>query len=157
MSVSNGRSYGDKTDDNYKEIISQDFPVDNLASHTIVSCFHSHNDNNDLYFIPFNLNLVRRTPIKQHVDLPLYDHKECTRKYKALGISVSDNQVCAGGVFGADTCDGDSGNPLMKITTSGYVVEGVVSFGRGCGLEGFPAVYTKVSAYDNWIRKNLRP
>lgn len=99
---------------------------------------------------------MRQTAIKQHVELPLYDHDECTRKYKALGISVTNDQVCAGGVFGSDTCDGDSGNPLMKIASSGFVVEGVVSFGRGCGLEDFPAVYTKVSAYDNWIRRNLR-
>ncbi|XP_055324477.1 serine protease 7 [Sitodiplosis mosellana] len=99
---------------------------------------------------------MRQSAIKQHVELPVYDHEECTNKYRALGISVNKNQVCAGGIFGFDTCDGDSGNPLMKVLASGWVVEALVSFGRGCGLEDFPAVYTKVSNYDNWIKKNLR-
>lgn len=101
-------------------------------------------------------HLVRQSATKQHVELPVVDHNECTIKYKMLGISINKNQLCAGGVFGYDTCDGDSGNPLMKIATNGWVVEGVVSFGRGCGLEDTPAVYTKVSNYDNWIQRNLR-
>lgn len=111
----------------------------------------------NFFFVFFIQIAVRQTSIKQHVELPLYDHDECTSKYRALGISVNKNQVCAGGMFGFDTCDGDSGNPLMKIVQSGWVVEALVSFGRGCGLEDFPAVYTKVSNYDNWIKKNLRP
>lgn len=99
--------------------------------------------------------LARQTPRKQHVQLPLYDHKTCTSKYQSLGISVSNDQICAGSIEGMDTCDGDSGNPLMKISTSGWVAEGIVSYGRSCGSD-FPAVYTKVSNYDNWIRRNLR-
>lgn len=99
---------------------------------------------------------VRQSAVKQHVELPVYDHNDCKNKYRALGISVNKNQVCAGGVFGFDTCDGDSGNPLMKVLPTGWVVEAIVSFGRGCGLEDFPAVYTRVSNYENWIRTNLR-
>lgn len=99
---------------------------------------------------------MRQSSIKQHVQLPLYNHNECISKYRALGISVTSNQVCAGGIFSMDTCDGDSGNPLMKVASSGWIVEGIVSFGRGCGLEDFPAVYTKVFNYDNWIRSNIR-
>lgn len=99
---------------------------------------------------------MRQSAIKQHVELPLVNHLECVTKYSDLGITLSNNQICAGGVYGYDTCDGDSGNPLMKIATNTWVVEGIVSFGLGCGLEGFPAVYTKVSNYEDWILKNIR-
>lgn len=43
---------------------------------------------------------VRQSAIKQHVELPLYDHDECTSKYRELGINVNKNQLCAGGMFG---------------------------------------------------------
>lgn len=99
---------------------------------------------------------MRQSAVKQHVELPLANHDECVKKYKDLGISVSNNQICAGGIYGYDTCDGDSGNPLMRIAVDAWVVEGIVSFGLGCGLEGFPAVYTKVSNYNNWIVKNIQ-
>lgn len=58
--------------------------------------------------------------------------------------------------IGYDTCDGDSGNPLMRLTAYGWIAEGIVSFGRGCGLDDFPAVYTRVANYDDWIRQKLR-
>lgn len=99
---------------------------------------------------------MRQSTIKQHVELPLTDQNDCIQKYRKLGITVTTDQLCAGGIFGYDTCDGDSGNPLMKASTYAFIVEGVVSFGRSCGLEDFPAVYTRVSNYDNWIRSNVR-
>lgn len=34
--------------------------------------------------------------------------------------------------------------------------QGIVSFGRGCGLDDFPAVYTRVANYEDWIRQKLR-
>lgn len=33
-----------------------------------------------------------------------------------------------------------------------WIQSGVVSFGEGCGLPGFPGVYARVSQYQNWIR-----
>lgn len=85
------------------------------------------------------------------------NHNKCVKKYQTLGISISDNQLCAGGNYGEDTCDGDSGNPLMSVASDAWIVEGIVSFGRGCGLADWPAVYTKVSNYDNWIQSKIRP
>jgi secreted trypsin-like serine protease len=36
-----------------------------------------------------------------------------------------------------------------------FVVVGVTSFGKACGLEDTIGVYTRVSAYVNWIVKAL--
>lgn len=38
-----------------------------------------------------------------------------------------------------------------------WIAEGVVSFGYLCGLQDWPAIYTKVSAYTEWIEKHIRP
>lgn len=53
---------------------------------------------------------------------------------------------------------GDSGSPLMFYDHKKlqWVVTGIVSFGqKKCGVEGFPAVYTNVTNYLNWIEKNI--
>lgn len=98
---------------------------------------------------------ARQSATKQQVVLPFSDHHYCQSKYEALGITVTDNQLCAGGNYGSDTCDGDSGNGLLKLAANSWVIEGIVSFGRGCGLPEWPAVYTKVSNYQSWIIRNL--
>lgn len=116
------------------------------------SLFLLHKDlNKSVFFLS-----GRQSATKQQVQLPFSDHTYCRSKYQALGISISDKQLCAGGNYGSDTCDGDSGNGLMKVVANSWVIEGIVSFGRGCGLEDWPAVYTKVSNYENWIRRNLK-
>lgn len=54
---------------------------------------------------------------------------------------------------GQDTCLGDSGGPLAVASSdgTGYVLAGISSWGVGCGVEGLPGVYTRVSDYARWI------
>lgn len=93
--------------------------------------------------------------------VPSYSDQQCANIYKQrYSVQIAKGQLCAGGVKGQDSCNGDSGGPLMALkpqSTSVYV-EGVVSFGsRYCGSEGLPGVYTKVSEYLDWILDNMRP
>ncbi|XP_055963509.1 transmembrane protease serine 4 [Sorex fumeus] len=64
---------------------------------------------------------------------------------------VTEKMLCAGILEGGvDTCQGDSGGPLMYHSKQWQVV-GIVSWGHGCGGPSTPGVYTKVTAYLDWI------
>ncbi|XP_073817192.1 serine protease 7-like [Musca autumnalis] len=92
---------------------------------------------------------VKFTAGKQKVEVPYVENKNCP-------YLLADGQLCAGGEYRKDSCTGDSGGALTQITADGWFVEGLVSYGRGCGLET-PAVYTRVRNYIEWIRKNMEP
>lgn len=64
---------------------------------------------------------------------------------------VTSNMLCAGGVIGEDTCNGDSGGPLI---CDGYQI-GIVSWGSQTCAIAMPAVFTNVSAPDirNFIKR----
>lgn len=87
--------------------------------------------------------------------MPLLTNEVCRKKLQGKAIGV--NQLCAGGELGKDSCQGDSGGPLMRThenpvtKQSQWYQEGVVSKGVGCARAGYPAVYTRIDRYINWI------
>ena len=59
--------------------------------------------------------------------------------------------ICAGGVIGESTCNGDSGGGLVVEVDGVNQVVGVVSGGSGdCGI-GLPGYYARVDKYLDWI------
>ena len=82
-----------------------------------------------------------------------------TTACKYQGLTLTQNQLCAGGEGGKGSCGGDSGGGLFirkpdKVQTPWYLL-GIVSYGKpACGLE-IPEVYTRVSKYVDWIKDNL--
>ena len=53
---------------------------------------------------------------------------------------------------GAGPCVGDSGGPLVRYGRTGQPVQvGIVSWGLGCGRVESPGIYTRISAFADWI------
>ncbi|MEQ2176936.1 hypothetical protein GOODEAATRI_033270, partial [Goodea atripinnis] len=50
---------------------------------------------------------------------------------------------------------GDYGGPLVSKQGGRWVQAGIVSFSFGCAKPNFPAVYTRVSQYNNWINSHI--
>ncbi|XP_069688637.1 melanization protease 1-like isoform X2 [Periplaneta americana] len=102
------------------------------------------------------------------VPVPIMTVAECADKYNRSSasykrpITITNSQICAGGVNAQDSCDGDSGGPLIYKGEVNlrprFVQYGIVSFGpRSCGLKQFPGVYTRVAFYMDWILSSMRP
>ena len=69
----------------------------------------------------------------------------CKESYGEINI-FDEFMLCAGEVD-KDSCQGDSGGPLTFL---GLHV-GIVSWGYGCGREGYPGVYTETFSLLDWI------
>ncbi|XP_076335773.1 venom protease-like isoform X6 [Tachypleus tridentatus] len=80
---------------------------------------------------------------------------EGSRDYNnKLPQGLTDDFLCAGtlGNESLDACQGDSGGPLLMTTNDGYwTLVGIVSVRAQCGVHSFPGVYTRVSAFLQWI------
>lgn len=85
--------------------------------------------------------------------VPIRSDTLCRRLVGNLYTSASD--LCAGVLRagGPDTCEGDSGGPLIVAGPSGEpVLAGITSSGNGCGRPRSPGVYTRVSTLTGWLR-----
>lgn len=90
------------------------------------------------------------------VDIDTFDRDECKQKYNLLSIDLKDTQICAGGEKWKDACTGDSGGPLMMSNENGtWYASGIVSYGIGCGMEGWPGVYTNIVKFLPWIKSQI--
>ncbi|XP_035881010.1 proproteinase E-like [Phyllostomus discolor] len=92
----------------------------------------------------------------QQALLPVVDYEHCS-KWDWWGISLKKTMVCAGGDIRSG-CNGDSGGPLNCPAADGsWQVHGVASFvsSLGCNARKKPTVFTRVSAFNDWIQETI--
>ncbi|XP_032521123.2 CLIP domain-containing serine protease HP8-like [Danaus plexippus] len=98
--------------------------------------------------------------IKLKVKVTVRNTNDCKEIYERANRIVTEKQLCAGGLEGQDSCRGDSGGALMGRVdaTKNWMAVGVVSYGPSpCGTAGWPGVYTRVTAFTDWIMSKLQP
>ncbi|KAK4311205.1 hypothetical protein Pmani_017268 [Petrolisthes manimaculis] len=93
--------------------------------------------------------------VLREVRVPIMTNSECkTKKYKPH--EITDTMMCAGYDTGKiDACQGDSGGPLLYSNGTNIQVIGIVSWGQGCAREKYPGVYTRISAYWDFINSHI--
>jgi secreted trypsin-like serine protease len=77
---------------------------------------------------------------------------------------IPDSMICAGLESGKrDSCNGDSGGPVIVRGPAGFLQVGIVSWGEipigaesGCGIPQLYAYYTRISSYKDWIERTTR-
>jgi Trypsin len=96
--------------------------------------------------------------VLRKVDINVIDYQTCANDYSNYSQHPIDEQmICAGilDVGGKDSCDGDSGGPLIRQSSGTNIIVGIVAWGEGCASEDYPGVYTRVSTYDQWIQETM--
>ncbi|XP_063978934.1 serine protease snake-like isoform X2 [Diachasmimorpha longicaudata] len=102
-------------------------------------------------------NRLLRTP-----SLNLVPPSKCSESYRRVRQvprGIDETVICAvdeDKTRRADSCNGDSGGPLLMIDTQGDTVIGVTSFGQSCGSV-IPAGYTSVFSFLDWIEQQVWP
>jgi secreted trypsin-like serine protease len=91
------------------------------------------------------INMVSKIPSKYNFYLP----GEITPRM----ILAGKFNVYANPIDNVDASQGDSGGPLLYNYKGKYQLIGLVSWGKGSGVTGYPTVYTYVNYYRNWIKK----
>ncbi|RLN90061.1 hypothetical protein BBJ28_00015241 [Nothophytophthora sp. Chile5] len=82
----------------------------------------------------------------QEVNVAIISNADCNKEYDDR---ITDGMICAGDGNGKDSCNGDSGGPLM----ANDVLVGLVSWGGECGVNA--GVYTRVSFVLDYINDIL--
>jgi secreted trypsin-like serine protease len=92
----------------------------------------------------------------QKVKVPLTDTAACNAP-GAYNGQIKGAMLCAGYPKGGkDACQGDSGGPLVwRLAQNRELLVGVVSWGEGCAQASKYGIYTRVSAYADWIDEVL--
>nr|WBW70049.1 venom protein [Lampona murina] len=91
--------------------------------------------------------------ILKEAEIPLIDIDTCNKHYpnrkNRNSLHINENMICAG-TKNAHACLGDTGGPLLQIKGDVTTLIGVLATGEYCDIR--PGVYTKVSAYLDWIK-----
>ncbi|XP_048210691.1 chymotrypsinogen B-like, partial [Perognathus longimembris pacificus] len=96
-------------------------------------------------------NHTENSPTLRQAVLPLVSKADCKTYW---GDDVTGEMICAGG-SGTAPCINDSGGPLVCQKGGVWTQVGIVSWGsRECETDK-PAVFTRVPAFECWIKETM--
>lgn len=93
----------------------------------------------EFFGLPFTPTQLKRADVSA-----VADDRCGSMTGNALAGFDADTEICAEELL-ADSCQGDSGGPLFHEEGGRLVQIGIVSWGIGCALPGFPGVYAEVN------------
>ncbi|XP_049719467.1 hepatocyte growth factor-like protein isoform X5 [Elephas maximus indicus] len=86
--------------------------------------------------------------------LRVISNQECNVKHRGR---VKESEMCTSGpLVPVGACEGDYGSPLACFTHDCWVLEGIVIPNRVCARLRWPAIFTRVSMFVDWIHKVMR-
>ncbi|BHF63746.1 hypothetical protein SprV_0200674100 [Sparganum proliferum] len=93
----------------------------------------------------------------QVLQIPIIAPQVCRKMYKAPINLTEAKEFCAG-FFRANTgiCPGDSGGPLVCEHSGQKLLAGIVSATHAKKPESYPAVFTRVSYFVDWVRSVIQ-
>jgi len=86
------------------------------------------------------------------VDVNTITNTECRDDYSSS--EITDSMICASNPA-KDSCQNDSGGPLITDEGGYYSQIGVVSWGDDCAKPGYPGVYARVTSAERFIQDNM--
>ncbi|XP_051708506.2 putative serine protease 45 isoform X2 [Oryctolagus cuniculus] len=96
----------------------------------------------------------------QEAEVFIIDNKRCDRIYHRKSLYprivplVLGDMICATN-YGENLCYGDSGGPLACEVEGRWILAGVLSWEKACARAQNPGVYTRVTRYTSWIKKQM--
>lgn len=154
--------FSEKQIDNDIALVKLSQPVPTQLLSTIKPVRLTQSGNN--YFPPPGMMCVMKgwgctevggsvTKMAQEIDLPIMSNHQCSQYFGKLNSS----KICSGFFKHAKgLCKGDSGGPLVCPSPEGWIQVGVASFMRKDDPENYPGVFTRVSAYRDWIDETIK-
>ena len=96
----------------------------------------------------------KRSSIKQQASMPVVNQSKCGSDWKR---KIPSMVFCVGNVNGTDSCEGDSGGPIVRIDNNNEYLLGIIIAGPlQCGHHA-PGLYLKISKYMNWMIEKMKP
>ena len=94
-----------------------------------------------------------KSPDLLYTSLIVISNSDCKKTTEGI---ISANMICAiGDNYSTDTCQEDSGGPMVASVNNKVTLVGVTSFGTaGCAEADKPGVYARVTAQKSWILEN---
>ena len=92
----------------------------------------------------------------QQAQVPLVPRDTCRRAYSDSGVEITERMRCAGfSQGGVDSCDSDSGGPLVCPSNNKWYLMGIVSWGVGCASPNRFGVYSDVFVLKTWVQDTI--